>query len=169
MINLAQLTEADFEKMAQEIQEISETQSEDSLLESLGNALHDSGLTISTANSFEILQPKAFNEATEKFSLKKSISFVADRTPITTSEAKEEGRKFWQRFKDKLRSAICNDPKIKELLEGDGSLKDYLIAGIPLILSALGIGALNPLALAIVAAVVALIVKVGFQTYCENA
>jgi hypothetical protein len=54
-------------------------------------------------------------------------------------------------------------------LEGDGTLKDYLIAGIPLILAALGIGALNPLALAIVAAVVALIVKVGFQAYCEMA
>jgi hypothetical protein len=169
MVNLAQLTEADFEKMAQEIQEISETQTEDSLLETIGNALHDSGLTVSTANSFEILQPKAFSEATEKFSMKRSFSFVSDTTPMSTNEAKEEGRKFWQRFKDKLRSAICNDSKIKELLEGDGTLKDYLIAGIPLILAALGIGALNPLALAIVAAVVALIVKVGFQAYCEMA
>ena len=59
--------------------------------------------------------------------------------------------------------------KIKELLEGDGTLKDYLIAGIPLILAALSIAALNPLALAIIAAVFALIIKVGFQAYCEIA
>jgi hypothetical protein len=168
MITLAQLSEADFEKMAQEIQEISDSQTEDSLMEIIGNALHDSGLTTSSDNSFLILQPKAFNEGIEKFSLKKSVSFVADTAPLTSVEAKEEGRRFWRRFRDKLRNAICNDSKIRELLEGDGNLKDYLIAGIPLILAALGIGVLNPLALAIIATVVALIVKVGFQAYCET-
>lgn len=169
MINLAQLTEADFEKMAQEINEISEKQSEESLLAILGNALHDSGLTVSSSNSFAILQPKMFNEGIEKFSMKKSMDFVSETDPLTPNDAEAEGRRFWQRFKDKLRAAICNDSKIKELLEGDGTLKDYLIIGIPLILAALGVAVLNPVWLAIIAAVFALIMKVGFQAYCEIA
>ena len=169
MINLAQLTEADFEKMAQEITEISETESEESLLATLGNALHDSGLTDTSSNSIEVLKPKMYNEGTEKFSMRKSMNFVSETEPLQPIEAEEEGRRFWQRFKDKLRVTICNDSKIKELLEGDGALKDYLIAGIPLILAALSIAALNPLVLAIIAAVFALIIKVGFQAYCEIA
>lgn len=167
MINLAQLSEQDFEKMAQEIQEISEIESEDSLFEIMGNALHDSGLTVSTSDSFEILQPKAYNESLEKFNLMKSVKFVSDPEPLSNKEAKKEGKRFWKRFKDKLKTTICNDSKIKELLEGDGTLKEYLMAGIPLVLAALGISALNPLAMAILATVFALILKVGFKAYCE--
>lgn len=167
-MNLAQMTEADFEKMALEIDEISQTNSEEELLAVLGNALHDSGLTVSSSNSFEILQPKMFNEGLEKFSMRKSMRFVSDTEPLTKPEAEAEGKRFWKRFKEKLNVAICNDVKIKELIETQGTLKDYLIAGIPLILSALSITFLNPLALAIVAAVFALIIKVGFQAYCEN-
>lgn len=100
----------------------------------------------------------------------KSVDFVADPSPILPKDAKAEGRKFWHRFEDKLRSSICNDPKIRELLTGDGKLKDYLIAGVPLVTAALGMAALlapyAPL-LAILAAVFALIAKVGFQAYCE--
>jgi hypothetical protein len=113
--------------------------------------------------------PKMFNEGTEKFSMKKSMNFVSETEPLQPIEAEAEGRRFWQRFKDKIRVTICNDSKIKELLEGDGTLKDYLIAGIPLILAYLSIPALYPLALAIIAAVFALIIKVGFQAYCEIA
>jgi len=169
MINLAQLTDQDFEKMAKEIQEISDNSSEDSLFETIGNALHDSGLTVQTNNSLEMFQVKAFNEGTEKFNLRKSVSFVDDTTALSTDQAKEEGKKFWERFKDKLQSTICNDSKIKALLDGDGTLKDYLVAGIPLILAALGMAVLNPLALAIIASVLALVVKVGFKTYCDIA
>ncbi len=167
MINLAQLTEQDFALMAEEIDEISEAQSEDSLFEIIGNMLHDSGLTVSNSESYEIVEPKIFNQKKQKFSLKKSVAFVADTNPLTPNEAQKEGKRFWVRFKKKLRSVICNDPKIRELLDGDGNLKDFLTAGIPLVLAALGIIMLNPLALAIIATVFALIVKVGFQVYCD--
>lgn len=169
MINLAELTETDFERMAQEINEISETQSEESLFGILGNALHDSGLTVDTSNSFKILQPKMFNEDDEKFNMLKSMKFVSETKPLSVNEAEEEGRRFWGRFKDKLKVAICTDSKIKELLKGDGTLKDYLIYGIPLIITALGISTLNPVALTIIASIFALIIKVGFQAYCETA
>lgn len=167
MINLAQLTESDFEKMAEEINEISQTQSEDSLLTILGNALHDSGLTVSNSNSFEILKFKAFNPEIEKINLRSTIDFVSNTDPLTPKEAKSEGSRFWKRFKDKLKVAICNDSKIKVLMEGNGTLKDYLIIGIPLILAGLSIS-LNPLTLAIIATIFALIIKVGFQAYCET-
>lgn len=169
MINLAEITEADFEKMAQEINEISETHSEEKLLAILGNALHDSGLTVSTSNSIEILQPKIYNESTEKFSMKKSLNFVPKIAPLTQPEAEAEGVRFWQRFKDKLRVTICNDFKIVELIKSDGTLKDYLIACIPLILASLRIEALNPLSFAMIAAVFALFIKLGFRTYCAIA
>lgn len=167
MINLAQLTESDFEKMALEINEISQTKSETELLELIGNALHDSGMTVSTNDSFEIIRPKMFDEGIERFSIVKSYSFVANTNALKPKDAKKEGEKLWKRLKDKLRKVICTDPKIKELITGNGTLKDFLIAGIPLLLAALGISTLNPVLLAIIAAIFALILKVGFQEYCE--
>lgn len=167
MINLAQLTESDFEKMALEINEISQTKSESELLELIGNALHDSGMTVSTNDSFEIISPKMFDEGIERFSIVKSFNFVADTNALRPTDAKKEGEKLWKRLKDKLRAVICNDPRIKELITESGTLKDFLIAGIPLLLGALGLGVLNPVLLAIIAAIFALILKIGFQEYCE--
>ena len=167
MINLSQMTEQDYEKMAQEINEISQTKSETELLELIGTALHDSGLTVSTNKSSQIVQPKMFNENKEKFSVLKSLNFVVESEPLTPDDAKNEGEKFWYRFKDKLQKVICSDSRIKELITGNGTLKDFIVAGIPLVLVALGLATINPIFLAIIAAVFALIVKVGFQAYCE--
>lgn len=167
MINLSQMTEQDYEKMAQEINEISQTKSETELLELIGTALHDSGLTVSTSESSEIVQPKMFNENKEKFSVAKSFDFVVKSEPLTQNDAKEEGEKFWYRFKDKLQDVICTDSRIKELITGNGTLKDFIVAGIPLVLAALGLITINPVFLAIIAAVFALILKVGFKAYCE--
>jgi len=167
MMTLAQLTEQDFEQMALEIQRISRTSTEDELYITLGKALDDLGFAVSTNRSFELIQPKMFGSRGERISMTKSLDYVANVKPTTKVNAKKEGKKFWKRFKDKLQNTICNDPKIKELMTGNGTLKDYLIAGIPLVLAALGLGVLNPVLLAIIAAVFALISKVGFQAYCE--
>jgi len=167
MIALTQLTEQDFEKMAREIQEISETRTEDNLYEAIGYALYDSGYAVATSNSFAILQPKMYNERVEKFNMQKSIDYVADIQPLKADEARKEGKRFWGRFKNTLKKVICSDEKVAKLINGEGTLKDYLITGIPLIITALGASALNPVVLAIVAAVLALIVKIGFAAYCE--
>lgn len=167
MINLAELNEQDFEKMATEIQSVSDTNSEKQLFELLGTALHISGYTVANSNSFDIIKPKMYDEKIEKFSILKSIHYYTAKSALSKKEAEEEGKSFWLRFKDKLKIAICNDPKIKELMTGQGKLKDYLIVGIPLVLAALGVAVLNPILLAIVATVFALIVKVGFDAYCE--
>ena len=166
-MTLAQLTDQDFDKMATEIQRISKNVSEEDLYTSLGRALDDLGYAVSSSRSFEILQPKMFGGTNERVNLAKSYDYVANVRPATKAKANKEGKKFWKRFKDKLQRAICNDPKIKDLLTGQGTLKEYLITGIPLVLAALGLGVLNPVTLAIIAAVFALIVKVGFQAYCE--
>ena len=165
MINLEQLTKADFERMAQEINEISETQSEDSLLAIIGNALHDSGLTVSTSNSFQILQPKMYNEEIEKFSVIKSINFVSETAPLTPNDAVKEVRNFLER----IRGVICNDPKIIMLFEGNGTLEDSIRNIIPIILTAVGVGLPNPILFAIAVAVLCIIIKVGYKTYCQIA
>ena len=108
-----------------------------------------------------------FGGANDRISMLKSYDYVANVKPVTRTNANKEGKKFWKRFKKKKKKAICNDPKIKELMTGNGTLKDYLITGIPLVLAALGLGVLNPVTLAIIAAVFALILKVGFEAYCE--
>lgn len=167
MITLAQLSEHDFAIMAQEINEISESKSENELYEIIGNALHDSGMTVSDSNNFEIIMPKAFDEKQERFSMLKAFNFVADTESLTKNKAEKEGRDFWDRFKDKLKTTICTNPQISALFNNEGKLKDYLIAGIPLILAALGIAMLSPVWLAVIAAVFALIMKVGFKAYCE--
>lgn len=169
MKSLTQLTEADYEKMAQEIEEISKTESEESLYESIGKALRYSGLEVSTDDSFEILRPKALYEPDGIISIKKSFSLVKDdTTAVTQSEDEEEGRTFWDKFKDNLRSVICNDPKIKPLLHSVGTLKEIIKNALPYILTVLGIGLfLTPLASIIVSTVLALILKAGFQAYCQ--
>lgn len=167
MLTLAQMNDQDFEKMAAEIQKISKTSTEDVLYEAIGKALDDIGFAVAADKSFSIIQPKMVNAVGEKFSMMKSLNYVTNVKPVTKLNAKKEGKKFWKRFKDKLQKAICNDPKIKELLTGNGTLKEYLIAGIPIILAAIGLSVLNPVTLAIIAAVFALIIKVGFEAYCE--
>lgn len=67
-----------------------------------------------------------------RISLTEAFEDVGDSTPLEKGQAVEEGRAFWKRFKEKLKNAICNDPKIQELMLGQGSLKDYLMVGIPL-------------------------------------
>ena len=167
IMTLAQLTDQDFDKMATEIQRISRNASDDDLYTALGKALDDLGYTVSSSKSFEIIHPKMFGGANDKISMLKSYDYVANVKPVTRTNANKEGKKFWKRFKDKLQKAICNDPKIKELMTGNGTLQVYLITGIPLVLAALGLGVLNPVTLAIIAAVFALILKVGFEAYCE--
>lgn len=166
-MTLAQMTEQDFEQMATEIQRISRTATEDELYTALGKALDDLGYSVSSGASYNLVQPKMFANQGAHISMARSLDYVVNVKPMTKANAKKEGKKFWARFKAKLKSAICNDPKIKELLTGNGTFKDYLIAGIPLVLAALGLSVLNPVLLAIITAVFALIAKVGFQAYCE--
>ncbi len=164
---LMQLSGNNLDNVARDVQKISEEMSETELYAIIGNALHDLGYTVAHSNDFEIITPKAYDEKSELISLYKSVSYVANTKALEKDEALKEGKSFWSRFGEKLRSTICSDPKIKSLITGQGTLKDYLTIGIPMVLAALGVGAINPVLLAIIAASFALIVKVGFKAYCE--
>jgi hypothetical protein len=167
MLTLAQMTDQDFERMASEIQSLSRNSPDDELFTAIGKGLDDLGYTVSTSRNYDLILPKMYGLAGDKVSMLKSFNYVANVKPVTKINAKKEGKKFWKRFKEKLQKAICNDPKIRELMEGEGTLKDYLKVGIPLVMAALGLAVLNPVVLAIIAAVFALIVRVGFKAYCE--
>ena len=164
---LVHLTEQDFEKMAQDITKISKEKSESELFQVIGNALHDSGYGVSKADNSDLIEPKMFDQTQEKINLLKSVDFVENTDALSAEEAEKEGGRFWRRFTKKLKKMICNNTKFRELLTGESSTKDYLIVGIPLVVTALGMTALNPVLLAIAAAVLALIAKVGFAAYCD--
>jgi hypothetical protein len=65
-----------------------------------------------------------------------------------------------------LKTIICTDPQIVALFTGD-SLTDYLKTGIPILLTLLGVTALNPWVAGLIAATIALIAKIGFKMYCS--
>ncbi|MEL6732266.1 MAG: hypothetical protein AAFP83_14145 [Bacteroidota bacterium] len=167
MINLAEVTDQQLNQMSADIAKISGELSEEELFEVIGNGLHDLRLETGIIDEMVVLQPKGYNGNLDKFNMSAAVRHVQDRNPLSKEEAKEEGKKFWGRFKEQLRLAICQDTKIKELIEGKGALKDYLLIGIPLVVATLGLTALNPVHLAIITTVFALILKVGFKAYCQ--
>ena len=182
---LDELNELDFERIASDIEEMSKMD-EGEIYEIIGNSLKREGYSVvkkarprkaagkakaaRKARGFDIIQPNMmFDDKRKNISPLKAMKFVNEPLLPETDSARDEGRRFWDRFKDQLRKTICNDEKIKTLLTGKGTLKDYLVVGIPIVLSALGIGALSPVMLVVVASVFALILKVGFEAYCELA
>jgi predicted RND superfamily exporter protein len=86
---------------------------------------------------------------------------------IETIEAEKEGKRFWNKFKNSLKTIICNNPKIQELMNGEGDLTSYLKVITLLLLAALGITLITPILLAAIAAILAIIIKIGFNTYCD--
>jgi DNA-binding FrmR family transcriptional regulator len=81
----------------------------------------------------------------------------------------ESFRGFWTSFKTKAQKVICKEKVIVDFFTGEGSytLKDALKYIIPIVIGALGLSAINPLTLAIIIGVLALIAKIGFKAYCE--
>ncbi len=165
---LSEFAGQDFEQMAHDLSELSQNKTEDELLEIIGQSLYGLGYEIASSSEVDIIKPISSSEL-RNMGIAAAVDFVENRNLALTEQVKMEAVGFWKGFKEKLKEAICNDPKIRDLITGDGTLKEYLIVGVPLVLAALGMSALNPLLLAIVAAVFALIIKVGFKTYCEIA
>lgn len=165
MSNLQNLKEEELASMAMQIEALAAQKSEKDLYMALGNALYDSGIVLDehgalSLDAFDFFDNKQLN-------LSKSFDFVSDPTPLDKDASKTNGKKFWERFKDELRGFICENSEMKKLFEGEGTLRDYLKAAIPIIISALGWAAMGPLGLTILASVAALIAKVGFEAYCN--
>lgn len=75
----------------------------------------------------------------------------------------------WENFNDKAKKIICKNKVIIDFMQGKGThtLKSTLKDIIPIIVSVLGFGALNPIALAIVIGILAIIASMGFNAYCD--
>ena len=161
---LAILENQDYEELANEVQQIASTKSEDSLYEILGNAIYDSGLEISPIGFPEATMFRIRIKNSQKFNLIKTMDFVQNSAPLTKEEAKKEGKSLFQRIKKE----ICTNEKIKEFFTGESALRDYLKTIIPIILAIISSSlTLGPIGLAIAVAILALLIKVGYQAYCD--
>lgn len=161
------MSDVDYQQMADQIQSISDAKSEEELYEVIGNGLYDLGYDVAEDESDAVIAVKHEIASYGQVNLSKAFSFVADNASLTIAAASSKGRGFWDRFEKKVKHFICTNPDIQELMNGNGSLREYVKVAIGLILSALGIVALSPVALGIITAVIALIVKIGWQAYCD--
>lgn len=167
MIRLSTFTDTDYERLADAIEQLSTTKSEAQILEIIGNGLRDEGYQVATDDPTRIIEPIAIDQDSRELRFPETIRYVADTEAGAESDAVTTGRNFWQRFTDRLRTYLCTDAGIRKLMSGDGALKDYLKIGIPIVLAGLGIGTLSPVMLAIVASVFALIIRKGWEAYCD--
>lgn len=111
--------------------------------------------------------PKTDGIKAEGLNIETLNQFINNTSTLTEKEAKQEGESFWKLVKVKLQHEICSNKEIEKLMSGEGKLKDYLLIGIPIVIAAIGIPAISPIALPIVVSVFALIIKVGFEAYCS--
>jgi hypothetical protein len=174
MNSLLQISDNDYSRMAYEIEEL-KSKDDKELYQALGNALYDNGFSTPKSKRsgpesagmgpFGLI-PCMYDMYEEPYNITEAVKFVSDPTPISKTKAEREGKRFWKQMQDKLKEVICTDKNMQELLADENELADYLKQGIPLLLAALGIAALSPLWLSIVAIIFALIIKVGFKIYC---
>ncbi|MEN9511232.1 MAG: hypothetical protein RLZZ370_1051 [Bacteroidota bacterium] len=167
MNNLQNLKEEELASMAMQIESLAEQKSEKDLYLALGNALYDSGIVLDehgavSLDAFDFFDSKQLN-------LSKSFDFVSDPTPLDKEASKTNGKKFWERFKDELRGFICEDAKIKAYMNDQHKLRECIAAALKLIFKVLGLLPWNPVVKFIASLVAALIVKTGFEAYCNIA
>ncbi len=162
-LNLTQLTDNDWKNLTSEIQEISK-RDENDIYTTLGNALYDLGYDVSDKVN-ELIKPKM-----SMASPKQVMQYVADTTPITADDAEEKGKKYMERVKEQLKPAICNNPSLKNLIDGVTTLENYLKVLLPAILAALGVASITitPVILTLAAGAIALLIKIGFDAYCST-
>jgi hypothetical protein len=162
---LAQIKESEIEALVNDLEALKE-QDEETLFEVIGNGLHDEGYKVLEDDSLGIVEENV-KQNQGGISLKMAFEHVKKSDPLSTEEASNNGKKFMKRFNEKLRKLICSNERLSDIMKGNGSLKDFLMVGIPLGLGAIGIAALNPVWLAIIGSVLAIILKAGYQAYCE--
>lgn len=163
-MKLELLKNQNYAELADQVKEITESKSEDNLYEIIGNALYDSGLELAPQGYTEAAIPLSMNLKTMNYDFLKSVNFVEDTTPISKSEAMKKGKGLWKRIKTEL----CSNNKIKDFFTGDSNLKDNLKMLIPIILGLVSSTlALGPLGLTIAVTIIALLIKIGYQEYCE--
>jgi len=157
-----QLNDQDLAQLASEIEALSR-EDDDQLFELTGNALYDIGLApVEETTDGPLLQPVMYNPNIAKVNLSSIADYVMKTDPLTKTESIKSGKNF----KERLRKAICSNKTIAAIFKSDTALKDNLKQIIPKVMGILGLAALSPLNLLIVCAVIALILKIGYDAYC---
>lgn len=154
------ISEKELRQIEKEVRKASKTSTEQDLELIIGSSLY-----LSSDNYKHEIVPLL--ESNRNFSFGNASGSLSDLPDISEAELQSRGRKYWRKFKKNLRETICNDSDIVKLMSGDGSLREYLKVGIPLILALLGMTALNPIATMIVIATFGIIIRSGFKTYCD--
>ena len=158
MVKLSELTDENLDKMALEIEALCDARNADELYEMIGNVLYNEGLAIADTEDLQLV-PVMYSADKEDFNIIKIADYVMDTKPISKNRAKKEGKKF----RDKLKKMICSNSTITGYFSKDGNLKE----GIKFISSILSKTIpISPIILVIIAAAIALILKVGINKYC---
>jgi len=155
---MVELNDKNLDKMASEIEALCESRSEDELCEMIGNVLYDEGLAIAETDDL-MLVSAMYDAKKEDFSITKIADYVMDTKPIKKGKAKKEGKIF----RDKLKKMICTNETIVKYFSKGGDLKE----GIKFILEILKKTIpISQITLVVIAAAIALILKVGINKYC---
>lgn len=167
MKKFEQITEQEFEKIAADVESLSQ-RDEDEIYQIIGSALDLSEDIGEVPDNLNFMSPRKYDPIMEKADLmSNAMGFMSTSMLRKKRNTAKDGKKFWIKFKKKLKKAICSNKDIKKIITNQGTVKEYIKVGIPIIMAAMGISALNPAILLIIASVFALIIKVGFEVYCE--
>ena len=154
---------------------------ENEILGYVGNMLTANGYTVSENPDDSLIVPaKTFNMG-KSFAAFHSVaglqnmqaaarkSFADDVQKTEKSKAEES-----LKFKRRLEYAVCTSPALYQALgdnkpEGqpDGTLKDKVQYFLPLVLKAVGIKAIACIWVGVIAAALAMILKLGYTAYCS--
>lgn len=156
MKNVNTMTADEIETMADQVIAFQD-ENDSELFRIIGSNMHSSGLVVSNnPNELVDFAPNWKNRAL-------MLNMDAD----AAFDAVAAGAGFWERFKAKIHQMICSNEQLRNIIMGDGSLRQKLIAAIPIILTLLGIAALTPPMVAVIAAALAFIARAGFAAYCN--
>lgn len=163
-----ELTEEQYDLITKEVEDITKNNSKSvaELYATIGNSIHyTSEYSLAHESSKNLLEKNSTNQPI--ITLSKMMSLLSASPALTLAAATEGGGNFWQRIKEKIRNFVCSSEIIKKFFEGGGTLKDAIKTLVPIIISALGISAINPLILAAIVAIISLIIKEGYMKFCE--
>ena len=162
--------EIDIDQLLEDVEFLKDKNEED-ILAFVGRLLVDNGYTVSDSGDCVIVPDEEFSAQKSYTSLMQSDGFTnAAKATKTTKTAKAKGKKFKARLKD----AICTNTTIFKLLgdggKNDDAAKDTIKKILPDLLKLLGIGSAGSVAgiwLGIIAAALALLLKLGYDAYCK--
>jgi len=168
MDQIPKLTDAQIDEITKEVEDITLNNSKSvaELYATIGNSIHYSS-DVRLAHEFSKTLLEKIPTSQSTISIPKAMSLLSGSSSLTLKAAVEGGGNFWQRIKDKIKKVVCSNEVIKKFFTGDGSLKEAVTTLIPIILSALGLSALNPLLLAALVAIIALLIKEGYSKFCQ--